>query len=586
MSLTKVTSAMTASESLSVFDFGAVGDGVTDDAAAIQLAFDYSKANNAEIFMPTGHTFLINSTINPENQVVFDGRNCTILKNFDGVGIQCTGGGNPNTLKNVIIQGYGAGAANGSTATSGHGIEILSNAVNFENVVSVGHKGHGIKVDASSPNMNGSEWGRGSKVQSSNNDGHGFFFTGSNDNVSNWPNMYLYATGNQLQGIFITTGFMGRQWQGYWYLEDNSQGAGYFVGGQTVSNYIGNLRFCDLMIYAEENAAGITKDIYFDTATEGNNLTSTRLNRWEEVGVENTVARGGREQSWNLQHRFRTVKGINVTGSTDYVEDYFQGSSSSGELGTTRRYGSGKYELRQRKTSNGKIQVFSMDLPYKTHAVYDDNGKAYNSKTISRGTETAPTAAQVGDSYGEYYQAYGSSVKNLVSARAEVYSLGSGSPGGSHIISAMQAGGSTLTDVTVTKYNSFAPVTNNSISLGVAGQRWTEVFAVTGTINTSDQNEKQQIRDLSDTEKAVAIRLKGLIKAFKFNTAVEAKGDDARIHVGVIAQDVRSAFEAEGLDAHQYGVFCSDTLTDDNGVEQTLLGIRYEELYAFIISTL
>jgi hypothetical protein len=127
---------------------------------------------------------------------------------------------------------------------------------------------------------------------------------------------------------------------------------------------------------------------------------------------------------------------------------------------------------------------------------------------------------------------------------------------------------------------------DNVYSMGTVGKRWSVVFAGTGTINTSDERQKQDIANLDSSEQAVASRLKGLIKKFKFKDAAEAKGDDARIHVGVIAQDVKAAFEAEGLDAHHYGVFCSDTWTDDDGVEQTRLGVRYEELYGFIISTL
>ena len=36
---------------------------------------------------------------------------------------------------------------------------------------------------------------------------------------------------------------------------------------------------------------------------------------------------------------------------------------------------------------------------------------------------------------------------------------------------------------------------------------------------------------------------------------MEDKGDDARIHFGIIAQDLQDAFEAEGLDAGRYGMF-------------------------------
>lgn len=132
----------------------------------------------------------------------------------------------------------------------------------------------------------------------------------------------------------------------------------------------------------------------------------------------------------------------------------------------------------------------------------------------------------------------------------------------------------------------FIPQADNTKSLGIASYRWSVVYAATGTINTSDANQKQQVRELSEVEKAVAIRLKSAIRAYKFNDAVAIKGDNARIHFGVIAQDVKAAFEAEGLGAEQYAMFCSDTWTTDDGVKHTRLGIRYEELLAFIIASL
>ena len=126
-----------------------------------------------------------------------------------------------------------------------------------------------------------------------------------------------------------------------------------------------------------------------------------------------------------------------------------------------------------------------------------------------------------------------------------------------------------------------APGTDNVMSLGTSGFRWTTVYATTGTINTSDANQKEQIADLSAAELAVAKRIKGLFKTFKFKDAVAAKGEGARKHVGVMAQDVQAAFAAEGLDANQYGLFCSDTI---DGV--TTLGVRYEELLAFVIAAM
>ena len=125
----------------------------------------------------------------------------------------------------------------------------------------------------------------------------------------------------------------------------------------------------------------------------------------------------------------------------------------------------------------------------------------------------------------------------------------------------------------------FSPGSDNTISLGLASERWSEVFAGAGTINTSDRNEKEDIQDLSEAERRVATAIKGLIKKFKFKGRI-------RTHVGVIAQDVEAAFTAEGLDASTYGMFCSDTFEDENGATVTRLGIRYEELLAFVISAL
>ena len=144
----------------------------------------------------------------------------------------------------------------------------------------------------------------------------------------------------------------------------------------------------------------------------------------------------------------------------------------------------------------------------------------------------------------------------------------------------MGAVNTTIVNPGATTY--FIPSADNTYSLGASGARWSVVWAATGTINTSDRNDKTEERPFEYKEKAAALAIKARLKTFKFKDAVEKKGDDARIHFGVIAQDVKEAFEAEGLDADNYGVFCSDVLEDGS----TRLGVRYEELLAFIIAAL
>jgi hypothetical protein len=133
--------------------------------------------------------------------------------------------------------------------------------------------------------------------------------------------------------------------------------------------------------------------------------------------------------------------------------------------------------------------------------------------------------------------------------------------------------------------NTFRPFADNAYALGTGLFRYTVVYATTGTINTSDATQKQQVRELTEAERRVAKTIKGLIRAFKWNDAVESKGDGARIHIGVMAQEVAAAFAAEGLDATKYGLFCQDTWTTLDG-SQTRFGVRYEELLAFVIAAL
>ena len=128
---------------------------------------------------------------------------------------------------------------------------------------------------------------------------------------------------------------------------------------------------------------------------------------------------------------------------------------------------------------------------------------------------------------------------------------------------------------------------DGSHDLGKSSARFDDVFATNGTIQTSDKNEKQDIAELSDAETRVAVAAKELLRKFRWQSAVEEKGDEARIHFGIIAQDLQDAFTAEGLDASDYAMWCSDTWTDeDTGEERTRLGVRYSELLAFIIAAI
>tara|TARA_R110000737_G_scaffold46016_1_gene66079 strand:- start:86 stop:964 length:879 start_codon:yes stop_codon:yes gene_type:complete len=98
-------------------------------------------------------------------------------------------------------------------------------------------------------------------------------------------------------------------------------------------------------------------------------------------------------------------------------------------------------------------------------------------------------------------------------------------------------------------------LSDNQIDLGNSVYRWDDVYATNGAINTSDRNEKQDILAITTAEANVATACKGLLRSFRWKDSVAEKGDDARIHFGIIAQDLQGAFTAEGLDAGRYAIY-------------------------------
>ncbi|WP_026613067.1 tail fiber domain-containing protein [Ensifer aridi] len=102
---------------------------------------------------------------------------------------------------------------------------------------------------------------------------------------------------------------------------------------------------------------------------------------------------------------------------------------------------------------------------------------------------------------------------------------------------------------------------DNDKSCGSASFRWTQLFAATATIGTSDEREKEFIEGIRD----VVLDAWGQVEwvQFKMRDAVERKGDGARLHFGLIAQRVRDVFESNGLDPFAFGLLCYDKWDDE-----------------------
>jgi hypothetical protein len=120
-------------ETISVKDFGAVGDGVTNDTAAIQSALAALKAGQALYFPTTSSFYLVTSTITISNAYV------TLLGDSKNSGIKYSGTGpaiivanNFFSMRNLLLAG--TGGAYGAGASGTYGIQIRG-AGNIGNMI-------------------------------------------------------------------------------------------------------------------------------------------------------------------------------------------------------------------------------------------------------------------------------------------------------------------------------------------------------------------------------------------------------------------------------------------------------------------
>ena len=124
--------------------------------------------------------------------------------------------------------------------------------------------------------------------------------------------------------------------------------------------------------------------------------------------------------------------------------------------------------------------------------------------------------------------------------------------------------GKTVASVNYTKeYSSvyFSFTADNVAALGSASSRFTELFAGSGSINTSDERLKESIETIPD-KVLDAWGEVGWVQ-YQFKDAVEKKGENARLHTGAVAQRIDAVFKSHGLDASQYGLFCYDSWEDE-----------------------
>jgi hypothetical protein len=509
------------SDSVSVKDFGAVGDGITNDTAAIQAAIDFcSNTGTRTIYIPGGN-YLISSTITLPSGVALLGEGYqaafvdgsggypsrfTKASSMTTTGLLLTG---RNLVQNLAVLNSGG---------TGYGVWVGGNGCAATNLTSNGHT-IGIRVGADA----------------------GAFL-----NCNTWALTNICASYNTSHGIYISDNYAGSV----------NANAGSLINGDIRSNggtglLVGNC----------------FRNTFINVLTEVNTGYGIHLNSSSQ---QHTVIGGDTDEgntagNFLIEGEYHNMVGV---GGSSFV-DNSNGTQYLGYAGTKFIFTEIGGYARISGASSSAVELLRL-----RNAAAEGTG--YGDKITFEVPHNAAPFYRVGGDI----RCVNSAVTDTDAFLFFVNTEASG------LENFLQLDGRF-------GYGVFPGSTDNVLNLGMAFARWATVFAGTPAINTSDEREKQQIKDLSDAEKQVAIAIKGLIKSFKFNDAVAKKGDKARIHFGVIAQQVAEAFKTVGLNPDDYAMFCYDKWDSEKDADgnETLAagdcyGIRYEELLAFVISAL
>lgn len=310
-------------ERISAADFGATGDGVTDDTAALQAAYAYAKLVQAPLYIGPGD-YVFTSALTWDGYVTVYGagrgqapsEGTTLRKKGTFTGITIASGGEMVEYRDFVLNGHVSGAG-------GVGIDVRpgTSGLALRNLQVVNQGSHGILVSFASGCLF-------QNLQLQLNGGDGLRFACTGTDYSNANTILLVNTaGNTGYGLNIAGGGDGTY---------SNQCFG--ITAQNNTQY--GVRVNDLQnevhCYCETNTAG---DVLLDTLSIRNNLfvtnTSGGLGGVDDLGTNNII--------WDLANgAVRIPIGIspiarptNLSGSAFSIAGGAGGAGASGVTGGT-----------------------------------------------------------------------------------------------------------------------------------------------------------------------------------------------------------------------------------------------------------
>lgn len=253
-----------------------------------------------------------------------------------------------------------------------------------------------------------------------------------------------------------------------------------------------------------------------------------------------------------------TISGSSITGST---------FSTSGSSSTTT-------------LSNGLMEIDGVNNNY---ALYSDAYVRFfsgGSRVISlEYIDGSITCSKL------YVGGYQPITTNTISLQSVSYANTAGYANSANSASSAGSASDLGGTVYISGASNFRPYSDGSIACGTTSGRWSMIYALTGTVYTSDRNQKNTIKDADERYLRFIDKVKPQTYKMNINTS-------NRTHVGFIAQDVEEAMKECNISDKEFAGFIKspkyDKITDGEYDPTGNLigydyGLRYDEFIPLLL---
>lgn len=139
MSLTKVSYSMIQGAEINVLDYGATGNGTTDDTAAIQAAINSLSASGGQVLFPAG-TYKVTSTITLSSNIALVGNAKSVINlNVTEIGLSIPVSGTNITVSDLSFTGTCARVISSAPTGVCTNIKILNNTISGATLAGAGY---------------------------------------------------------------------------------------------------------------------------------------------------------------------------------------------------------------------------------------------------------------------------------------------------------------------------------------------------------------------------------------------------------------------------------------------------------------